>query len=425
MLWTPRPLAAKSRRTASLLAGIDLNATRIRAVQGPIDVQARALALDDQGEELPLVISLEGRHPEIGQASLRTSRLLPHLVCQNFLGYVSKDRTWGMGRQRIDAVAAMSQAYDKVRLACPGAAALVPAVPAYLSKVQLQQLFQLAKNARLPWVGCVSAPLALSLAAGLETPWAGFALVIDVDTYALTASLVLRDHDQLFLQASESWPSLSALCWRSRLVDFFADSCIRQSRRDPRDCAQTEQHLYNELDTALAQYRQGKSTEILVRNIHWYQSLVSRPDELEASCQRLVQSTTANIKAWLSKLTLQERIRQVFIAHDATCLPGLSRAVQGFINRHRHESPHNSADLVGNPLQPLPATLHWKALDLNSVAHAAHTVAGRIHHSELAAGVHDLVLPLPHKDSEARRKRSFKHEGSGVRGKGSEITGQV
>src|SRR6516225_9319629 len=102
MLWASKPLAAKSRSPASLCTGIDLNSSRVRAVRGSADLPPRLVSLDDESEELPLAVSLENRHPKLGRAGIRLSRLMPHLVCQDYLGVVGEERSWGMGRQRLN-----------------------------------------------------------------------------------------------------------------------------------------------------------------------------------------------------------------------------------------------------------------------------------------------------------------------------------
>ena len=79
------------------LVGLDLNSSRIRAVSGPPGL-AQPLSFDGAEGELPLAISLEGRHPEAGRAGLALCRRLPHLACLDFLPCLGQPRQWTAGR---------------------------------------------------------------------------------------------------------------------------------------------------------------------------------------------------------------------------------------------------------------------------------------------------------------------------------------
>src|SRR5262249_54845009 len=154
------------------------------------------------------------------------------------------------------------------------------------------------------------------LSANIEEPWTGLALVIDADDHALSAALVLCDQQQLFLQGTKSWTSLGVACWKNRLIDTFADRCIRQSRRDPRDCPQTEQHPYEQLDSALDRYRQDKPFEILLQTAYWYQNLLLRPADLATGCQKLAQSALAKIQEFLTEMQ-SPGLTRIFLSRTA------------------------------------------------------------------------------------------------------------
>jgi hypothetical protein len=426
MLWAPKALAAKSSAPGHDFAGIDLNASRLRAVQGPMSLPPRPImwhGIQTDCEELPLAVSLENRHPRIGLDGLRLSRLMPHLVCTGFLGFVGEERLWGMGRNRLDALGAMSLIYEKLRTVCAGAA-IALALPTYLSRPQVQQLIHLAQKARLPLLACIAAPLANALIANLEDPSTGLTLIIDVDEHALSAAIVLNDDEQLFLQGSESWTTLGSSCWKNRLIDELADRCIRQSRRDPRECAQTEQHLFEQLENALDRCQQGKPFEILVQTDNWYQNLLLRPEDLSAGCHKLLTSAIGKLQKFLVAMHSQDQVHRVILTHAAARLPGLVTAVQAI---ERHVSPAGSSDAcedfgedlidsAGPASLPGPSSFPSSSLGTrrstlspDSAARGAHEIAGRVFRKELAPGYHDQVLPLPSlKDTPARRKQGFK-----------------
>ena len=67
MGWAQKPVAAKGGQPDPLLAGIDLNAMRVRAVYGTSQVAPRPLPLTDAHSDLPMAISLEARRPQVGR----------------------------------------------------------------------------------------------------------------------------------------------------------------------------------------------------------------------------------------------------------------------------------------------------------------------------------------------------------------------
>ena len=132
-------------------------------------------------------------------------------------------------------------------------AGLVIAMPTYLSAEQVASLVKLAGKARLPVCGWVAAPLAVTLTAYAEQPWAGPALVVDADEHALTWAAVAVEFGQARVLDAQALPHLGMRLWKERLLNAVADRCVRQSRRDPRDSAAAEQSLYDQLDGVLGE----------------------------------------------------------------------------------------------------------------------------------------------------------------------------
>ena len=71
------------------LIGLDLTASRIRAVGGPLSLEPAPLALEGKASELPLALSLEGRVAIVGSAGTALARCSPHLACLDFLPHLS------------------------------------------------------------------------------------------------------------------------------------------------------------------------------------------------------------------------------------------------------------------------------------------------------------------------------------------------
>jgi molecular chaperone DnaK (HSP70) len=368
------------------LVGLELNSTRARAVLGPGEVPPRSLALDGKGGDLPMALSLENRRPEVGRPGLALCRRLPHLTCIDFLADLGERRQWGEGRKRIDADKALALVLEHLRPAVKGVKGLVATLPAYLSRAQADLVTKLAEKTKLPWLGSVSAPLAVGLAAHAEHPWEGRALVLDVDDHALSWSAVELGPERIFVVGEQNVPSLGLLVWKRRLLDALADRCIRHSRRDPRDSGQAEQALFDRLDSVLDAASQNQTAEVEVRAATWFQDLVLRPDEIIQFCSPLVRQT-------LKELTQapdsgQEGKATWILLTEATGhLPGLVPALQ----------------------EGSDANVEVSVLPPNALARAAHDLAVRISRDEMPRAHLDATVSLvsraPQPDTRTTKKR--------------------
>jgi len=389
MGWPRKPLTARKAEVAPVLAGIDVNTTRVRAVQGPAQAPPRALPLEDAHEDLPMVLSLEGRHPEVGRAGAALCRLSPHLACLDFLAHLGEPREWVAGRHRIDPLKAVSLVLERLQPACAEVRGFVLVLPSYLARTQVNLLMPLINKARLPMLGSVRTPLALAMAAYAAEPWTGPALVVDADDHALDAGTVIADGEQLWLQSAQ-----------------VADRCIRQSRRDPRDCASAEQSLYDQIEDALDRIGSGKMVELLIQTPNWFQNLLLRAEELSSFCAGLVQESVQAIPTVLG----QSSPAVILVSAAAARLPGLAAALEGCGRQMAVPVPDEvqdtdfGEDLIEGRIEPSSGVT---VLAADAAARAAHALAARCHDGELPRGHLDLSLPLAGHDA-AQTKRNFR-----------------
>jgi hypothetical protein len=369
------------------LIGLELNSTRARAVAGPGEVPPRSLALDGQGGDLPMALSLENRRPEVGRAGLALCRRLPHLTCTNFLSELGERRDWGAGRKRIDSSKALASVFEQLRSACKGSKGLVASLPSYLNRVQADLAAKLAEKAKLPWLGSVSAALAVALAAHAEHPWEGRALVLDVDDHALSWSAVELGPDRIFIVAEQSVPSLSLLAWKRRLLDGLAERCIRHSRRDPRDSGEAEQALFDQLDAVLDATSQGQPAEAVVRAASWFQDLLVRPEEITQFCAPLVRQTLTEL-GQAPDLRQNGKATWLLLTEAVGRLPGLTKALQEW----------GDAETEVSVLPP------------NAVARSAHDLAVRVARGDLPHGHLDATVPLSHRTHQADTRTTKKRK---------------
>ncbi len=353
------------------VVGIDLTATRARAVALAAG-RTRALVLDDPAEDLPLFLALDRRSPDVGAAGHRMARKLPHLVCSNFLPQLGHPRQWGAGRSSVSPESALQATFDKLRgpvVAETDAAGL--GLPAYLTAAQVRAVNELANKAKIPLRGTVATPLAVAahrsgwvLGGPSESPredadpddggrpdWVvpmhrqplgpAAVVIVDADEYALTASVVGFDPAEVKTLGSAAWPRASLKAWKDRLLDAVSDRCVRLCRRDPRDSADGEQGLFEQLDDALERTQAGRSVTLTVRSSHWYQDLALRPDDLDAYCAALAKVGADGVRELVRSTRLPVPPRAVWLTHAAARLPGLANAI--------HQTSPEQTDVLALP----------------------------------------------------------------------------
>jgi hypothetical protein len=335
------------------LIGLDLNATRARAIQGehhgPGPHIPLGLPLDGNERELPLAVSLEERQPQVGRAGAGLCRRSPHLACLDFLPYLGDDRHWDSGRHRLDAAAAFALVCEQLQRRLGRAKGVTVALPAYLGAAQAALLANVAGRAHWRLLGSVPAPVAVALAAHEHLPWSGLAVVVDLDGHALTLSAVAVRDDLVRVPHVHPAPHLARGVWLCRLLDCAALRCVRLSRRDPRGSAETEQALYDQLAAVLDTRLGEEPAEMVLQTPHWYQHLKFTSAELSAFCAPLVQRTLAEMQHFLATIAALGPVGAVLLTGPAARLPGLAAAVDELILRPDAEPPAASLTLPSPP----------------------------------------------------------------------------
>lgn len=338
------------------VVGIDLTSSRARAVALAAG-RTRALVLDDPAEDLPLFLALDRRTPDVGAAGHHACRKTPHLVCSNFLPQLGQPRQWQGSRCAVTPESALQATFEMLRgpvAAETDAAGL--SLPAYLSANQVRVVVEQANKAKLPVRGTVAAPLAVAAhraawvlghpPAPPQEPadgddgrpdWvvpmprsaAGPAavVVVDADEFALTASVVGVEPAEVKSLAAAVWPRASLKAWKDRLLDALSDRCVRLCRRDPRDSADAEQALYEQLDGALDRTQLGHPVTLGVRGSHWYQDLVLRASDLDGYCAALARLGADGVRELVRSANLPVPPRAVWLTASAARLPGLAAAI--------------------------------------------------------------------------------------------------
>jgi hypothetical protein len=389
------------------LIGLDLNATRVRAVQGegsraepPLPL---GLPLEGDERELPLALSLEERHLRVGRAGVGLCRRSPHLACVDFLPWLGDERLWEGGRHRLDATAALARVCEHLQRLIGRAEGVTVALPAYFSAAQAALLAEVVGRARWRLLGSVPSPVAVASATHDHLPWSDLAVVVDLDGYALTFSAVAVRDDRVCVRHVHPVPQLGRGVWLGQLLDGAALRCIRLSRRDPRQLAETEQALFDQW-AAILDGRTGEGpVELVLQTPHWYQHLTFSPAELSALCASLVQRTRTEMQQFLDHIADLGPVGAVLLTRAAARLPGLTAMVEELIHQPDAEPLIEEEDddfgvglIEGNMLS---ARIH--VLDEDAVARAAFNLALRQQRGDLPRGHLDCV-PLRGRTADER-----------------------
>jgi hypothetical protein len=393
MLWSRKSTPTHERGRH---VGLDLTSSRIHGVSSGSG-KIRPLVLDGQTEELPLFIALDRRSPEIGRSGYSLCRKIPHTICSNFLPALAQSKDWRVGRHVFTPELALELAFNRIREAVQAESeTAVLSLPAYLVPVQVSRVVAAAAKTKFPLKGTAVGPLALvamravaiapgkPLAPGEPPPdWVirlrpstdgpVAVVVVDIDEFALSAVVIAVERDRVRLLSTAHWPRFSQKAWKDRLLDAISDRCVRLCRRDPRDSADAEQSLFEQLDDALERTQAGQQINLTVRTAHWYQDVIQQPEDFAGHCAVLARGAAEAINEMLGETDLPVPPREIWLTHEASRLPGL----QSMIHANTHE---------GTSLETLPR---------GAVAHAAASLVSRWLTGELPRAHLDSVIPLP------------------------------
>jgi hypothetical protein len=383
------------------LIGMDLNSSRARAVAGPRHHALASLCLDGDQVELPLALSLEGRQVQVGRPGLALSRRRPHLACLDFLPLVGSGRQWSANGHRLDADRALALVFAALAGKLARTSGVVLSLPGYLSEDQLVETRCLASAAKLHVIGTLPAPLAAVLAAyGDEAGWPdpeSAVLVVDADGHALTWSVLQRDDNELRLRLVQPSTQLGRGLWLRKLADGVAHRCIRQSRRDPRESAETDQAVHDQLARLLDGPAQAQM-RLRVQGPGWYHDMVLPAEDLVAFVAPLLRQALVEMDTVLAALADLGRPAGAVLTASAASLPGLAAALRARMRTIVPVAPapgDDDADL-GDLLVSHPGAQgdHVHVLHADALARAAHALALRIHRGDVPPShLEGIALP--------------------------------
>jgi len=361
--------------------GLDVTASRCAAV-GWEQETAFSIPLDPTGAtELPLLIRLDAKPVQIGTAAAAFVKKLPHVVCGNFLSSLGKPREWAGEKLRLTPEAALGTIFASAgKMLGADGGSVVLSLPAYLPRGQAQAAFEIAGKAGLPVDSCVLAPLAIAarragwllgeqpakvpdralfqIVPRADAGYAAGVVIVDVDDYALTASYVAVEPASVQFHGASVVSRAAEKLWRDRLLEAVSDLCIRKCRRDPRDSADAEQGLWEQLGCGLDEAREGRPLTLTIRSEHWYQDLAIAPEDLDDWCLNLARLSAEAVREVVEQANAPWPPRAVWLSDEASRLPGLAAALHN-LGHGRLEvqslPPHAAAEgaaVLTNRLSP-------------------------------------------------------------------------
>src|SRR5262249_50488188 len=146
------------------LVGLELDASRARAVIGPASHRLGLVSLEADQPELPLMIDLDGRAPAVGKAGFALLRLRPYQVCSDFLPALGTGRGWASGSRRLDAAGALGLVFSTLLKKLRQSAGVTFTLPGYIGEHQIAGIYHIAAEVGLPLLGSLAAPVAAVLA---------------------------------------------------------------------------------------------------------------------------------------------------------------------------------------------------------------------------------------------------------------------
>lgn len=377
------------------LVGLDLDSSRARAIAGPALRTLSLVYLDADQVELPLAISLDEAVPRVGRAGVALARRRPHHLCADFLPGLGGDQLWTAGRHRLRADDAMTHVCRDLAAAVGRIAGVAASLPAYLTETQVPALYRLAESAGLPLLGSIASPLAAALASPLSHE-PGLLLVVEADGHGVTWSVVERTAEELRLRLVQPNPTLGRAVWLRRLIDGVAARCVRQTRRDPRESADVEQVLYEQL-TQLISRGPANLIQLHLHGAGWYHHLMMHAEELGAMAAPLLRTAMAELDGLVTTVGTLGTLRGVILTHAAAGLPGLLPSLRARVQMYARAGVGCDSGDYGEHLFRAAGgpDERVQVLPIDAQARMAHELAVRTHRGDFTRSHLDTVAVPP------------------------------
>lgn len=268
----------------------------------------------------PGFCSIANKDPLFGEAARQLARLQPRHTFNQFWSQLSLDPLplkTPLFRHHAD------MAYGHLRELTQGLDledGVVLGVPSNYSRTQLAVLLGVVKQSNFAQLGLVD----LALLQALATP-ADECIVIELQLHQAVLTRLRRSDGHLVKDTMAQVPAAGMIALQDAYTNVITDEFLRQSRFDPKHNAETEQYLYNQLDSWIAQARDNP--EVLIDINHKGLTFQARLT-LEHFIKR-GSNVFARIERELQQLRTPETA--LHIRTSQLQLPGLTTVLGGVI----------------------------------------------------------------------------------------------
>jgi hypothetical protein len=246
-------------------------------------------------------------------------------MCADFLPNLGQDQRRPRRPEAISPARALALVALRLREPLSECDRLWLCLPGYLSEPQAMECGAALAKTRLRILGVIPSAVALAMAARAESEERTF-VTVEVDSHCLTFGRVEASEDGLRLAEHHVALGLGMNAWWEAMLNGIAEICIRQNRRDFRDCGTAEQGIFGQLDDVVSAASRGELIEIVIRTKQWCQNLILRPEQINAMCAPVALCGANALAEWLEEKAL--RSNSVILSDDAASRPGLKTAIE-------------------------------------------------------------------------------------------------
>lgn len=232
------------------ILGIELSDAGILVAGGR---PARLLEIDQSASKSPGYALLQKKKALIGRAAESIAHLQPRKTLNHFwdqLGTEPLQHPVKQARNQAEvAFLHLAHIWEQIR---QFGDSVVMAVPDHYSRTQLGLLQGMARELDVRVLGYSP----LSIASAVKPEPGEFLFYLDIHLHRMELTC-LRQADRLHLVDSMTLPGKGLLYWQKQWVEAIASEFVHTTRFDPLHRAETEQALYDQLPTIVAELKNG------------------------------------------------------------------------------------------------------------------------------------------------------------------------
>jgi hypothetical protein len=288
-----------------------------------IELQDHSLSVRAPGEVLaqsPGFASIAGKTPVFGEEARQIARLHPRESLNQFWGQLSMDPL-GIRNPHFRHTADIAHSHlQSLTRDIDFSHGAILGVPSTYSRSQLGVLLGIVRQCSFNAVGLVDLALLQAAASDAEE-----SIIIDLQLHQAILTRFQRIDGMLVKDKVVQVPASGLLALQDAWTNMITDEFLRQSRFDPKHNAETEQYLYNQLDSWIDTCRANNELQVELNHKGTvYQAQLAYEQFIQRS-----RTVYARIVKELELLKAKETA--LHIRTSQLRLPGLTLSIPGLI----------------------------------------------------------------------------------------------